>query len=143
MTEHQKKAFSSKHGSDIRPDAAVMEEIKSRAKDGQLACAVAFDIAKKLNVTAAVVGRNADLLNFKLFKCQLGLFGYPDGKTVSPLGHVSAELADAIRGAVENGYLPCKNAWEIARRFELPKRTVADACESLKLKIRPCQLGAF
>lgn len=143
MNEHPKKSFSKKHGTEVHPDDAVIREITSRAKGDQLACAVAFAIADQLRVGPGTVGKNADLLNIKLFKCQLGLFGYPSGKNVAPLSEVPSELAEAVRTGLEGGYLPCKTAWAIASRFDLPKRTVSNACETLKIKIKPCQLGAF
>ena len=36
-----------------------------------------------------------------------------------------------------------KKAWEIAKRFEISKMKVSSVCEQLKIKIKPCQLGAF
>jgi hypothetical protein len=143
MTDHRTKSFAKKHGAEIRPDDAVKQEIRSRAKADQLPCATAFDIAKKLNVNPDVVGRNADLLNFRLIKCQMGLFGYPAGKTVAPLAGADPDLANAIRAGVENGSLACRTAWALAARFDIPRRAVANACEALKIKIKPCQLGAF
>ena len=52
-------------------------------------------------------------------------------------------LERAIRDSLVDSDLSCEKAWEIARRFDVPKMTVSAACEQLKIKIRPCQLGAF
>ena len=144
MAEHSDKKLSDKHGAEVKLNKALGDEILSRAKGGKLACAVAFDIAKSLDTSAAIVGLTADLLNLKLAKCQLGLFGYESGKKMmTPLENIDKDLKDAITAALEDGYLPCIKAWDISRRFKLPRLTLSGACEVLKVKIKPCQLGAF
>jgi hypothetical protein len=91
-----------------------------------------------------VVGQTADLLNFRLTKCQMGLFGYlPEKKIVTASDGVSKPLAEAIRGGLQQGRLPCQRAWEIAGRLNLSKMAVSSACEALGIKVKPCQLGAF
>ena len=47
---------------------------------GELPCALAFDIAGKNNVAPKEVGVALDVLNIRLTKCQLGLFGYQPKK---------------------------------------------------------------
>jgi len=95
------------------------------------------------------VGEEADRLGVRLSKCQLGLFGYgpkAEGKhrRVTPMQDVPAELAEAIRAALdEEGKLSCAAAWRIAAQLGLPKQTVSNAVEGLGLRIRRCQLGAF
>jgi hypothetical protein len=79
-----------------------------------------------------------------LVKCQLGLFGYtPEKKIVKPKATENPDLASAIRDARVDGKLSCENAWEIARRFDVSKMRVSSVCEQLKIKVKPCQLGAF
>ena len=144
MAEHSDKKFSDKHGSEVKLNQALGDEILSRAKEGKLACAVAFDIAKSLDTSAAAVGLTTDLLNLKLAKCKLGLFGYEsDKKMMTPPENVDTDLKDAITAELEDGYLPCIKALDISHRFKLPKLTFSGACEILKIKIKPCQLGAF
>jgi hypothetical protein len=90
------------------------------------------------------VGKTADLLNMKLVKCQLGLFGYtPEKKIVKPKAASTIKLESAIQDSLAEGALPCAKAWEIARNFDISKMTVSAVCEQLKIKIKPCQLGAF
>ena len=92
----------------------------------------------------AAVGKSADLLNLRLNKCQLGLFGYqPNKKIVKPQEGANQELKDAIAGSLTEGKLTCKAAWDIASRFAVPKMTVSSACEAGGIKISTCQLGAF
>jgi hypothetical protein len=39
--------------------------------------------------------------------------------------------------------LSCAAAWEIADRLGVKRLEVGAACENLKIKVKPCQLGAF
>lgn len=144
MSQPDKKSFSEKHGSDQKPDEFVQKDIEKHTKDNTIACAVVFDIAKRLNVLPDRVGRSVDLMNIRLVKCQLGLFGYPaKNKIVKPAQDMDPELTDAIRRGLINNRLPCRNAWEIADRFTVSKMAVSSVCEALGIKIKPCQLGAF
>lgn len=144
MSRSTKKSFSEKHKPDQKPDDFIQKEILKRVKDDAVACAVAFDIAERLNVPPDRVGRTVDLMNIRLAKCQLGLFGYlPQKKIVEPATAVDPELSDAIRRSLVGGRLPCLNAWEIAGRLDVPKMAVSGACEAMGIKIKPCQLGAF
>jgi hypothetical protein len=121
-------------------EKALMEE----ASDGDLSCASAFKVAAAWGVAPAAVGELADRLGLHICKCQLGLFGYPpQKKIVSPLDHVDPELSAAIREVLESERLPCRRAWEIADRLGVSRMKVSAACESLGIKIKPCQLGAF
>jgi len=144
MSRSPKKSFSEKHGAAQQPDNVIQEEILKRIKDNTIACAVAFDIAKTLNVSPDRVGLTADLMDIKLVKCQLGLFGYPPkNKIVGSADDIEPELSDAIRRGLVDGRLPCRNAWEIADRLGVPRMTVSGTCEAMGIKIKPCQLGAF
>jgi hypothetical protein len=143
--KHQKgQKFADKHGVEVRVNELIKEHIIGHTKNNELACAKAFKIADELNVSAAEVGKTADLLNMKLVKCQLGLFGYtPEKKIVKPKAASTIKLESAIQDSLAEGALPCAKAWEIARHFDISKMTVSAVCEQLKIKIRPCQLGAF
>jgi hypothetical protein len=97
-----------------------------------------------LNVEPLEIGETADLLEIPLIKCQLGLFGYkPEKRIVKPADTVSDELQAEIEAGLIEEHLPCKTAWAIAKRFKVAKMAVSSACESLKVKIKPCQLGSF
>jgi len=127
----------------------LAEAIKQALIDGQLPCAMAFMIAADAGVTPLQVGEEADRLEIRLSKCQLGLFGYgpkAEGKhrRVTPMANVPVELEAAIRGAVgTDGKLSCAAAWQIAAKLGLSRQTVSDAVEGLGLRINQCQLGAF
>ena len=108
-----------------------------------LSCAVAFEIAKQLNVSPQKVGTAIDLMNLKIIKCQIGLFGYSTGKKITPEKTVDTALNDAILSAAIGNRLPCDKAWEIADKLNIGKLAIGNACEGLSIKIKPCQLGAF
>lgn len=144
MSSSQESDFTTKHTAGDQPDKKIAEAIKKRSKDNELPCAVAFAIAKEIGVSAEDVGKTTDLLNFRLVKCQLGLFGYtPDKKIVQPTSSPDPALTAAIREAIKEDVLPCALAWDIADRLGVRKLTVSNACEALGIKIKPCQLGAF
>ena len=138
------KKFVDKHGPDAQPDSVVKNEILKRTHKNELPCAVAFEIAKDLQVSPDAVGMTADLINCRLVKCQLGLFGYhPKKKIVTPQHTVTEDLKNAILEALVHGRLSCKNSWDIATRFNVHKMKVSGACEAMGVKINVCQLGAF
>ena len=142
MSGNQK--FSDKHGLAASVDDSIKDRVLADAKKDELPCAVAFKIADELETTPAEVGKAVDLLDFRLVKCQLGLFGYkPDKKIVKAKFSEDSELEKAIRAALSDEKLACRDAWDIARQFQISKMAVSNACEALKIKIKPCQLGAF
>jgi len=122
----------------------LQEMITSRAVNNALSCKAAFELAGLLGISPGAVGAAADQMDVHLLECQLGLFGYkPEKKIVKPLDAVDPEMAAALQSALLNDRLPCRAAWDIAERFQVEKMTVSGACETLGIKVRPCQLGAF
>jgi hypothetical protein len=75
MTLGKSKKFADKHGPHAKPDSLIQAEILKYGKNNELPCAVAFEIAKKLRIAVDLVGITADLIDFRLVKCQWGLFG--------------------------------------------------------------------
>ncbi len=125
-------------------DKRVMTAVQERAEKGKLPCAVAFRIAEELGTTPLAVGRAADALGVRLVRCQLGLFGYGESKSVvEPANEVTPELEQAIQEGLILGRLPCPVAWAIAARFRMPKLHVVNAAEKLGIRVSQCQLGAF
>jgi hypothetical protein len=144
MARAHKTDYRKKHGSETKSNPVIEARIKEKAKNNALPCALAFEIASELNVPVREVGIALDFMNVRLTKCQLGLFGHePAEKIREALEDVDQDLAEAIASQLHNGRLPCASAWEIAARGNLGKRDVAHACETMKIKIKPCQLGAF
>lgn len=127
----------------------ISDAIRGALVDGQLPCAKAFVVARRLQVDPLRIGDEADALGISLSKCQLGLFGYgpkAEGKhkRLKAMENVPPKLAEAIRAAAGGaGKLPCAEAWRIAKEMHLSRQMVSNAVEGLGLRITPCQLGAF
>ena len=144
MTHSADKSFAQKHPDDARVNPRIRDAIVRRATAEELPCAVVFEIALQLEVPPAEVGLNLDLLNYRLIKCQLGLFGYrPHKKIAQPPADLAPNLKEAIAEKVREGRLACRHAWEIADRLGVPRLRVGGACEAAGIKVKPCQLGAF
>jgi hypothetical protein len=143
MTHEDAGRYAAKHAPGVSPDERIAVAVREKAAEGELACAGAERIGAALGVPLAEIGRTLDLLELRIGHCQLGLFGYPGGKAVHPAAAVSRDLDAAIRGRLADGRLPCKAAWEIAAERKVARMEVSSACETLKIRIKPCQLGAF
>ena len=142
MTHADAGRYSAKHEPGERPDEKLAADIRQKATEGELACAEAERIGAAHTMPLAEIGRTLDLLEIRISRCQLGLFGYPGGKSLQ------TETADpgleaAIRGRLAEGRLSCKAAWEIAAERQVARTKVSSICEALQIRIKPCQLGAF
>jgi hypothetical protein len=125
-------------------DDRIVTAVREQAQDRTLRCAAAFRIAGDLDVSPLAVGRAADDLNVRLMRCQLGLFGHGERKSVvEPAESVTLELEQAVREGLILGRLPCAVAWAIAARLGMPKLHVANGAEKLEVRVGQCQLGAF
>ncbi|MFZ0450256.1 MAG: hypothetical protein WAL98_13540 [Desulfatiglandaceae bacterium] len=144
MTKEDRGHYAKKHAPGEKANKEIAEAVKKRAVDGQMACALAFDIAADQGATPGQVGFALDVLEIRLTKCQLGLFGYGAKKKIIKTAEtVPGELEESIRKGLTDDRLSCKAAWDIASTFGVGKLTVSSACETLAIKISPCQLGAF
>jgi hypothetical protein len=133
------KATESNHN-----DQTLLNAIKARLQSGKLPCAVAFDIAKQKQIPLHEVGQMANTEGIRLSKCQLGLFGYPPkNKIIKALEAIEPELEQAIKDTQKDNVIQCPEIWEIAQKLGMRKLHVSCACETLNLKIKVCQLGAF
>lgn len=138
--------FALKHASGSEPHATLKQLLTMRPKTDkkEISCALAMQLAKSAKITPAEVGRTLDILEYRINLCQLGLFGHkPVSKIMAP-AKPNPEIAAAIKAQLEaDGSLSCAKIWELAKAFKLPKMTAAAYCAYLKVKIKPCQLGAF
>jgi hypothetical protein len=138
------ESYSQKHGPNAELDPVIRDAVIKHARNKELTCAAAFRISEQLSKSPSEIGRALDLMEFRLIKCQLGLFGYqPQSKIVAPKLPENKAVEQSIRSALQDGKLSCLNAWKIAARHGIPKMAVSAACEAFNLKIKPCQLGAF
>lgn len=135
--------YAAKHSDTTIPET-LQKKLTDTAKENRLSCHKAHQVAEESGFSPSEIGRAADLLELRLTGCQLGLFGQGRNKerpaqTTEP----ETELKKTLLAALIDNRLPCLTAWEIASRFKLKKTEIAKACEALKIKISPCQLGAF
>ena len=147
MTHENAGKYALKHQPGIRPNELIAKAIREKSPGGELACGMGEKISKELKVDISEVGITADLLEMKIKKCQLGLFGWGKktnhGKDIHAADSVSVEMKSALEEVAENGVVTCAELWVIADRLGAERKVVSAACETLGLKIRACQLGAF
>lgn len=55
-------------------DQKILEEVKNKAKDGKLPCAVALKLAEEKKISPLLVGEAANQLEIKIVSCSLGCF---------------------------------------------------------------------
>ena len=142
MTHLDTGNYAAKHQDRTLPEE-LKEKILAVAGEGRISCQQAHRLAAENRLSPAEIGRAIDLLEIRLTGCQLGLFDTSlDRKPIAP-EPPDEKLRPAIEAALVDGRLPCAAAWELADRFQLKKRDITAACEYLKIRIKPCQLGAF
>jgi hypothetical protein len=144
MTHEDAGHYSAKHPAGTLSDPALAAALAERAEDGRITCTAAHDLAETFKVAPSEVGKTADLLEYRIIRCQLGLYGYSPGKRiVKAAEEVSDDLRDRLLGAVTDGRIGCASCWKIAQTLGIEKLAVSAACERLGLKVKRCQLGAF
>jgi hypothetical protein len=144
MTHEDAGHYRAKHPQGTTPDPALAAALAQRAEDGLITCKAAHDVAAALGAAPSAVGTTADLLEYRIVECQLGLFGYsPEKRIVKPAAEVSPALREQLERHATEGTIDCASCWRIAETLGLQKMAVSAACERLGLKIKPCQLGAF
>jgi len=144
MTHEDAGHYKAKHapGSSVDPD--LEKAVREKVSENGITCAAAHKIAEAFAIDPLEVGKALDLMEIRLHKCQLGLFGYkPEKRIIKPAPHVSPALADRLRSASPEGRIACSAVWQVADQFGISRLETAAACEALDLKVTPCQLGAF
>ncbi|MFC1883658.1 hypothetical protein ACFL2O_02700 [Thermodesulfobacteriota bacterium] len=144
MTKEDEGHYSDKHPGGGKVEPEIEKAIRDASKDNEIACASAFKVSGDLGISTGELGVCIDLLEIRLVKCSLGLFGYkPEKRIVKPAENVAPELEEAIREALVYDRLACSDAWDLAKRLGKRKMEISSACEALGIKISACQLGAF
>jgi len=144
MTHEDAGHYASKHPEGTEADSRILAAIKQKLADNHIACAAAHAVAEDLSIPPLQVGLTIDLMEARIVKCQMGLFGYsPQKSIVKPAENVSQDLKDTLEANLMNGRIPCNRCWKIAADHGLKKMEISAACEALGLKVKPCQLGAF
>ena len=123
---------------------SIDTKVQEASTNGRITCRQAFAISDQTGKSPASVGTAIDAHQIKIYKCQLGLFGYPKSKkNIRPTANVPAAVQSEIENALTVDRLSCLMAWQIANDMRLSRISIAEACESLGIKISECQLGAF
>lgn len=144
MTSEDRGHYSNKHPEGRETNPEIVKEIEKKVNNGNLTCSAASIIAGNAGVSPGEIGFTLDMMEVRIIRCQMGIFGYePEKKVVKSMDTVSGELESAIRDKLIEGKLSCTLAWEIAKNLKIPKMDVSSACEKLGIKINSCQLGAF
>jgi hypothetical protein len=147
MSHEDAGKYAAKHPPGTARSEQIAKAIREKSPGNELACAMAEKISKELKVAVAEIGITADLLEMKIKECQLGLFGWGDkpshGKDIRAADSVPVEIKSAIEKAAVNGNVTCAALWTIADQLGVKRKVVSAACDTLSLKIRGCQLGAF
>nr|WP_319493046.1 hypothetical protein [uncultured Desulfobacter sp.] len=141
---HQDRGNYAKKRAGVQLDPALTTPIMQASSNGKLACASAHRLAKTQKCSPSHIGTQADLLEFRITQCQLGLFGYAKGKkNFNPDSDMTPQLKDRILECQADGQITCKTCWELALEFKMSKLDMGSVCEQLEIRIKPCQLGVF
>jgi len=144
MASQNKGKYFKKHPEGTKVDEALKQEILKASKDSNISCRAAEKIHQSTGKSYEDIGVAIDMLNISIAQCQLGLFGFSaKEKRIPAAESVAPDLEAAIRAALVNGRLACDAAWNIADQLRIKRLDVSAACENLKIKVKPCQLGAF
>jgi len=143
MAHQDKGKYFKKHPAGTTVSDQLKEAVQKSAKDNNVSCKAAEKIAESTGFSLGEVGVAIDMLNINIAQCQLGLFGLDGKQKVPPAPSVAPGLEAAIRKALVNGRMSCTAAWAIAGRLGVKRLEIGAACENLKIKVKPCQLGAF
>ena len=127
---------------------SIEELIGQYPEKDKLPCAAAHLIAVLAEKSPIDVGKAADDLKVELTYCQLGLFGYGrKGKSsYKILGRpveIGKNILDKIQAESSEGKIICPALWQIADESGISRAEAGNAADSLGLKIKGCQLGAF
>jgi len=143
MGHEDRGHYAAKH-KDKQINKIIIEKIQTMADDNCLKCTSAHRAGKALKVSPSEIGVQADLLEYRISECQLGLFGYSDGKKrFNPDIEISDNLNQELDSAGNDGRISCLECWDIAKNLKLKRLDIASACEKKNIRIKPCQLGAF
>ena len=144
MTHLDTGNYAAKHRDPVIPEE-LKQKVTKAAENKRLSCTKAHQLALETGFAPAEVGRAVDLLEIRLTGCQLGLFGHSreKDKKIKAATTPDPKLSEALAAGLKNHRLPCLEAWRTATRFNLKKTEITAVCETLKIKISPCQLGAF
>jgi hypothetical protein len=122
----------------------IKEKLETLRQQDQITCAAAHRAAAELNLSPADIGIQMDLMELRLVRCQLGLFGHgPDAGPADKDIEVPDDVKARLINTAKQDRISCKDCWDIAAEFKISRPDMGAICEQLTLRIKPCQLGAF
>jgi len=127
----------------------ILQSIVKVARNGEVACADAHEVAASLKLAPIEVGKAVNrATELRFNRCQLGLFGYGPKqenkhKIVLPAQNIPDDIRAALLARVNANAISCQAVWEIAAQFKYPRLGIANIVKALGLKVAPCQLGCF
>ena len=122
----------------------LVEQLKASAPGGRIACAAAWEFARKHRVGRKTVGQAADELEMRIVECPLGCFGANKATHEELAGKQPQEpVRSEVLASLTEGRLPCVVAHGLARRLSVTPRAVGDTATLLSVRISRCQLGCF
>jgi len=129
-------------------DEQLRQTVLDRLENGHLTCHQAHVIAHELGAEPLEVGQAADVVNVRVSRCQLGLFGFGSKaagthKIVRPMANVPPHLEAALRAEASEEGISCIAVWQIADRLGYSRLETSNAVEGLGLRVSVCQLGCF
>jgi len=124
----------------------IESAVLATLRDGRLPCAFAFRLAGEHEWTPAQVGAEANRMDVRISRCQLGLFGYDSFRQkglLQSFDEVPGDITVSLRAAANESQIACAALWRIADEHGVPRMAIACAAETLELRVTPCQLGCF
>ena len=141
---HQDKGHYAEKHADKQIDKTIEKKIQTIVKKNCVTCSLAHKAAQSLKKSPSEIGIQIDLLEYRISECQMGLFGYIDEeKKFDQTIKITSELNDKLDEVCKDGRISCIECWDIAKDLKQKRLDVGSACEKKKIKIKPCQLGAF
>ncbi len=144
MAREDEGNYGGKHSDEIEINPEIAERIWKYGNEKSIDCIIAHKIAQELDLQPEEIGETLDLMEFKITKCQIGLFGYgAEGKKIKILDDVPEDLEKSLKKRAPDGSLSCLDIWKAAAESNVSRLSAACGAETPGFKIKECQLGAF
>ena len=145
MSHEDAGHYKAKHPEGLKMHSGAAERIQQQSSEGRITCTAAHKIVAEVGISPGEIGKTIDLMELRITKCQLGLFGYETEKRsiVTPAEAVAKKVKARLMEGAEEGKISCLSLWQAAEDLGLSRLEISAANEALGLKICCCQLGAF
>jgi hypothetical protein len=117
--------------------------VKSKLKEGNLPCGIAWKIAQEAGIPRIAVGEITDRLGIRITDCQIGCFKVDKNQYDKALENIDENIVKLLLGLREKDELTCAAMHELAARLKLTPMALSDIANARDIKVRNCQLGCF